>query len=102
MRGRDQAYVNLVSVVAAEPFELQLLQDAQHFCLKLQRDVADFIQKKRAFVGEFKAPGFLGDSARKRSFFVAEQLTLQQPQGDCSAIQFDEWLFAPTAQSVRR
>ena len=90
MRGRDQADVNLVRTVAAEPLEFLLLQDAQQFRLKFQRNVADLVKKERAFVGEFEPSRFLGDGAGERSFFVAEQLALEESKRDCGAIQFDE------------
>src|SRR5262249_20120260 len=100
MRGCDQAYVNFMRKVAAEPLELLLLQDAQQFWLEFQRDVADLIQKKRASVGEFESPRFLGDGAGERAFFVAKQLALQQPQGDSGAVQFHKSPFPTTAQIV--
>ena len=90
MCGGDQADVNLVRAVAAEPLEFLLLQDAQQFRLKFQRDVADLVQKKRALVREFKASRLLRDGASECAFFVTEQFTLEKPQRDRSAVQFDE------------
>jgi hypothetical protein len=67
MRGRDQAHINLMRTVAAEPLEFLLLQDAQEFRLKFQRHVANLVKKERPLVRELKAPCFLCDCSRKRS-----------------------------------
>jgi hypothetical protein len=50
MGGCDQADVHLVGVAATQSFEFLLLQDAQQFGLKFQRNVADLVKKERAFV----------------------------------------------------
>src|SRR5580704_16115534 len=102
MRGGDEAYVNFMSAVAAEPLKFLLLQNAQQLRLKFERDIADFVQKERALMCELKAPHFVSDRSRKCSFFVAEQLTLQKPERNRGAIQFDEGAFAAGAQIVYR
>jgi hypothetical protein len=61
MRGGDEANVNLMGAIAAEPFKFLLLQDAEQLCLKFERYIADLVKKKRTFVGEFEPPGFWGD-----------------------------------------
>jgi hypothetical protein len=73
----DQADIHFVSLIAAETLEFLFLKNAQEFRLKLERDVADFIEKERAFVGEFEAACFLGDGAGERAFLVTEALALQ-------------------------
>jgi len=100
MRGRDQADIHLVRVVAAEPLELLLLQDPQQFRLKFQRDVAYLIKKERALVRKLKTSRFLRDRPGKCSLFVAEQLTLQKTQGDSGAVQFRKSPFPAAAQIV--
>ncbi len=102
MRRGDQPDINLMSAVAAESFEFLLLQNTQQFRLKFQRDVADFVQKKRALIRQFKAPHFLSDCASERSLFMTEQLALQKPQRNRGAIQFHEGAFAARAQIVDR
>src|SRR4029077_7004879 len=102
MRGRDHPDVNLMSAVAAEPLEFLLLQDAQQFRLKFQRNVANLVKKQRALVGELEPSCFLGDGAGKCSFFVAEQLTLEESERKCGAIQFHESLLAAIAQLMYR
>ena len=93
MRGCDQANVNLMRTVAAKPLEFLLLQNAQQFRLKFERDIADLVKKQRAFVSEFEAPGFLGDGACKCSFFVPEKLTLKKSKRYCRAIQISRMPF---------
>jgi hypothetical protein len=56
-----RANVDLMRTIAAEPFEFLLLQDPKQLRLKFERDIADLIQKKRAFVSEFEPAGFLPD-----------------------------------------
>src|SRR5882724_1519323 len=91
-----------MSAVAAESFKFLLLQNAQQFRLKFERDVANFIQKERASIRQLKAPHLLGDRSGKCSFFMTEQLTLQKPERNRSAIQFNEGSFATGAQIVYR
>src|SRR5208282_6571277 len=94
--------IHLMRTVAAEPLEFLFLQDAQQFRLKFQRYIANLVKKQRAFVGELEPPRFLGDSAGKCSFFVAEQFTFKESKRDCGAIQFHESLLAATAQFMYR
>src|SRR5580693_644264 len=100
MRGSDQPDVNLMRAVAAEPFKLLLLQDAQQFRLKFQRDVADFVQKKRALVHQLETPHFLSNCAGKGAFLMAEQLALEQPKRNRRAVQLHKSAFTARAQIV--
>ena len=56
-----QPCVNLMSAGAAESLKFLLLQNTQQFRLKFERDVADFIEKERALVRQFRASDFLSD-----------------------------------------
>ena len=100
MRGCDQADINLVSAVAAESLEFLLLQDSQQFRLKFQRDVADFVQKERTLVRQFKASSLLRDRSGECSLFVSEQFTFQKPERDRCAVQFDKGSLPAAAQIV--
>src|SRR5579863_7493897 len=102
MRSGDEPDINLVSVVAAQPLEFPLLQNAQQLCLKLERDVADFIQEERALVGQFKTSRFLRDRPGECSFFMAEKFTLQEPERNRCTIQLDDSAIAAGAQIVDR
>src|SRR6266404_8381418 len=100
MRSCDQADINFVRAVTAEPLEFLLLQDAQQLRLKFERNVADLIKKERALVRRLKASRFLRDRSRERSFFMTEQFTLQEPKRNCGAIQFHKSTFPSAAQIV--
>ena len=68
----DQAHIHFDGARAAQPFELVLLQDAQQLGLQLQRNVADFVEKQRAFMGQLEAADLLRDGAGERALLVAE------------------------------
>jgi hypothetical protein len=69
---RDQAHIDRDGRVAAEPFDLALLQHAQQFHLNQGRDVADFVQEQRAAVRRFELADAVGICARVRAFDRAE------------------------------
>src|SRR5215467_9851962 len=100
MRGGDHADIDLVRVVAAKPLEFLLLQDPKQFCLELERNVADLVEKQRALVRQFEAPRLLGDRPRKGSLFVPEKLALQQTERYRGTIQLDEGSLPAPAQIV--
>src|SRR2546430_13614500 len=76
--GSDQACIGSQSTRASQPFELPFLEHAQQLGLKLERDVADLIQKYRSAIGQFKAANALRDGARKSAFLMSEELAFQQ------------------------
>src|SRR5215831_5469019 len=102
MRRCDQPDVNLMCAIAAEPLEFLLLQNAEQFRLKFQRYIAHLVKKERSLVGKFEASGFLRYSAGKRSFFVAEQFTLEKSKRYCRAVQLHECLVPATDQVMYR
>src|SRR5437764_13212154 len=61
--GGDQAHVHGDGAGAAEAFEFPFLQSPQELRLKLQRNVADFIQVESAMVGKLQPSDFLAQSA---------------------------------------
>lgn len=102
MSGGDQANVNLVRTVAAEPLEFLLLQNTEQLRLKFERYVTHLIKKKGTFVREFEPPGFLRDSTGKCSLLVPEKFTLKESKWDCGAIELDKWFFAASAELMNR
>ena len=78
IRRGDDAHVHGAGAFLADFLELAFLQDAQQLALEFQRHFADFIQKQRAAIGEFKAAHAVLYCARKRATDVAEELTLKQ------------------------
>src|SRR6267142_3358212 len=76
--GRDQACIGSQCACASQTFELPFLEHAQQLGLKLERDVADLIQKYRSAIGQLKAADALSDRAGKSAFLVSEELAFQQ------------------------
>ena len=52
--GGNQPDINLHGTRAAQSLELALLQDAQQLDLRGRRNIADFVQEQRAFIGQFE------------------------------------------------
>ena len=76
--GSQHPNVDRGAFARTQPHNLLFLQDAQQLDLDGQRQVADFIQKQRAAIGLFKPAGFCTQGARESTFFMAEQLSLNQ------------------------
>ena len=90
IRGGDQAHIHFDGARAAEPLEFALLQNAQQLHLRGRRHIADFVEKKRAFVGQFEFAGLAGCRAGERAFLVAEEFALEKIFGNGGAVDFDE------------
>src|ERR1700676_3709362 len=97
-----QANVYLVGPGAAQALELLFLKDTQQFGLQGLRNIADFIQKERAFIGQFETANFLGYGARERPSLMAKKLALQQIKRNGSAIELYERTSAARADVVNR
>ena len=82
MGGGDQAHIHVNGPVASQALEFPLLDGAQELGLELQWQVTHFVQEQRALVGQFEPSDLLLDGAGECSALVAEQLALQQSQGD--------------------
>ena len=76
--GGDDPHVGLDRLVAAEPLEPLLLQDAKQLGLRQRMHVADLVQEQRAAVAllELADPPAVGPG--ERALLVAEQLAFQQ------------------------
>ncbi len=87
---RQHAHVDLDGLLAADPLELPLLQDAQELELQPRRDVADLVEEQRPLVGQLESPELALDGARERPPLVAEQLRLQQRLRQRAAVDLHE------------
>src|SRR5687767_12945678 len=76
--GRYKANIRFYRFRSAETFELALLKYAQKFDLRLQRKIADLVQKQRSAVGQFESSSFLPIGSGEGSAFVSEQLRFDQ------------------------
>src|SRR5262249_24385839 len=77
--------------VAADAFNLALLQDSQQRDLNFRRQIADFIQENCATVRRFKAAEATLCGARKRALLMPEELRRNQRRWDYAAIHGDKW-----------
>jgi hypothetical protein len=76
--GRQEPKIDLQGLRAPQPFELVVLKHAQQPGLQGQRNFPDFIQEKRAPVGQLQAANLPPDRSREGSFLVTKQLAFQQ------------------------
>jgi hypothetical protein len=90
MRGGYDPKVDVNTLQGADRPELALLQDAEEFHLKFQGQIAYFIEKRSAAVGEFDeaALGFAG--AGESTASVAEKLAFHERADKRAAIDGDK------------
>src|SRR5438270_12862018 len=96
--GGDDAQVHGDGRGAANPFKFPFLEDAQKFGLEFERKIADLIEKHCATVRQLELAFLELMRAGKRSFFMPEELALQELLGETGAVDGDEGLqpsFAP-------
>jgi len=98
----DKPHIDPDGFITADALKLPLLQDAQQLGLCLQLYVADFVQKKRSFVGQLEFSRLFGRGAGKGSFFMTEELALQQTGRDGHAIELDKRFPLPVALLINR
>src|ERR1700733_1071487 len=91
IRGRDYAHIGIHCARASQPLVLLLLQNTQEFWLKLQREIANFVEKKRAAVRSLKASNGLRNGSCERAPLMAEEFALQESSGNGRAIKANEW-----------
>src|SRR5262245_50574671 len=78
VRGCDDPNVGSSRPRAAEPIDLSLLQHAQQLWLKLDRQLADFVEKDGAAMRELEAAWLRRVRAGERAALAAEELALDQ------------------------
>ena len=71
--GGDDAHIDLRLLRSAERSEAAVLQHAQNLGLGIHAHVADFVEKERAAVGDFKQALLGGDGRSECAFDVAEE-----------------------------
>ncbi|MNZ11188.1 hypothetical protein D3C78_280510 [compost metagenome] len=99
--GGDDAHVDVLGLVAADPLEGALLQHAQQLDLHLQRHVADLVEEQGAAVGQFEAPCPAGDGTGEGALLMAEELAFQQFRRDGAAVDRHERRFAALGMVVQ-
>ena len=87
-------------LVAAEALEAPLFEHAQQLGLRDDREVADFVEEQRAFVGQLEAAGLAVVRAGERAFFVAEDFRFEQRVRQRRAVDGLEFRGLSAAQLV--
>src|SRR5262249_29676058 len=95
-----QANIGFHRSVASHALELAFLNCPKQLALKLDGNFAHFIKEQSAAVGEFKSAHAIAESARKSSFHVAEEFTLEEIARHCSAVDSHHGAITPGAGSV--
>ena len=72
VRGGNQAGIGSNGFVAADAFELLVLQDAQNLGLHHRRHVADFVEEQRAVVAQLELADPFAIRPGKGAFLMAE------------------------------
>src|SRR5262249_62020035 len=98
---RADTAVDAEGARGADRDDLALLEDAQKGCLRLERQVADLVEKEGAAVGRTDKPGPILGGARERALLVAEELALDQRVRDGAAVHGHE-VATPAGQGVDR
>ena len=73
VRRRDNPHVHGDRLASANVFKLPFLQHAQQSHLGLRKEVADFIEKQSALVGELESAEMSLRGSRECHFLVTEQ-----------------------------
>src|SRR5688572_15485611 len=74
----DNPDVDLDGTVATHRLELLLLQNAEQFHLRFERQFTHFVQEQGAVVGQFEPPNTALGCARESTLHMPEKLTLYQ------------------------
>ena len=72
VRGRDDPHVDFDGLCSPHAREFPFLQHPQQFGLRGRAEIADFVEKQRAAVGQFELTDTTGLGVREGSLFVPE------------------------------
>src|SRR5258706_2043586 len=100
--GGDDANIHAGSLIGAYWFETLLFEHAQHFRLRAQTHVANFVEEKSTAVGLLEFADLVVHGSGETTFDVAEKFGLDEFFGDGGAIDFYEWAFVAEAGGVER
>src|ERR1019366_9449635 len=102
VRRGDDAHIHLDGAAAADAFQFALLQNAQQLRLHSRGNLADFVQRNRAAMREFKPAIALGQRTGESAFFVAEKFAFDEVFGNGGAIDLDERRVGARTFAVKR
>ena len=98
--GCDQAYVDAVLAIGADPLQLPALQHAEQLGLHRQRQLADLVEEQAAAVGQFELAAPFVDRAGEGAAHMAEQFAFHQGLGQRGAVETDHRLAAAHGMPV--
>jgi hypothetical protein len=99
---RDQPHVDVMGAATSETLKFLFLQNAQQLGLQRKWYVADFIEKKGSFIGQFEAANFLRYRPGEGAPLMAKELTFEQVEGNGGTVQLDKRPSAARADVVNR
>ena len=102
MGSGDQPDIHANRLRASDALKFPLLQNAQQLGLRVQRQVADFIQKQRAAMRLLKTADTMLDRARECAFHVSEKLGFKQAFGKSVAVDGDHGEERPWPRQMDR
>src|SRR5690606_34244874 len=88
--GGENADVDGNFLASADTLDPLVLQEAEQLDLEQERDLADFIEEKRASLGAFDAALALGMRAGEGALLVSKKLALDQCLRNRGAVDGDE------------
>src|SRR5262249_49434137 len=88
----DDANIDRNGATASDSFELAFLKDAEQHNLRLDRNLADFVEEDRPHVRQFKAAAALLHCSRERSFLMAKEFRGNKRRGNRGAIHAEKRL----------
>src|SRR5262249_42181073 len=88
--GGDDAQIDGDRARRADGCDLALLDDAEERRLRLERQIADLVEKQRPTVGRAYEAQTVGEGAGERALPVAEELGFDELGGERAAVHRDE------------
>jgi len=98
----NDTHIHVHSVVAAQPLEASLLQNAKQLGLKAQSQIANLVQKQRGVIRGFDATAPHGEGSSKSPLFMSEELVFNERFGQVGARERYHWASVPGTQLVDR
>jgi hypothetical protein len=95
-----EAHVDAMGAPASEALEFLFLQNTEELRLQCQGDIPYFVKKQSSFVGQLETANLLCDRACKGPSLVAEEFTLEQVEGNRSAVELNQGLAAAGTRVV--
>src|SRR5258708_38195764 len=88
---RELSHVGAPGAGGAYTLKVPRFQNAQKFCLQIQRNGGNFIQKKCAAIRQFETPDAVSARIRKSSFYVPEELAFENALRQAARIYSHHW-----------